>query len=77
MIGLTTYTIFYGKNWLKSTLEEKASITKVVHMELSTDSMEEATHLITKVIKGEIVKYIYAAKIGLTPTINREQSSLD
>ena len=55
-IGLTSNPINNGKKWVKRTLGQAGLISKVFHVELATDFMEEATNLITEVMKGESVK---------------------
>ena len=46
-IGLTTHPLNDGNKWNKSSLGQVESITKRVHVELATESMKEATHIIT------------------------------
>ena len=70
-IGLVFYLISYMKRWIKRPLEQVYPRAKTIHVKLSRESMEESTHLITEVMKGEVMINIYGVNIILTPTMDR------
>ena len=57
-IGQATHQINDWGECSKSTFCQVESIPKGFYVRLADDSMEESTHLIVEVIKGDSVKYI-------------------
>ena len=72
-IVLVSDLMKYGKLFIKSNLEHTNLRSKGVKMKLHSESMEEATHLITEMMKLDIVRKVYGAKIILIYKIASEQ----
>ena len=70
--SLVSGSINDGKRWIKSHLGHINPIPKGLHVDLSSDTMKEATHIITEVMKGDAFRKVYGAKFRLTPIMPRE-----
>ena len=68
-IGLVSHHINDGKRWKKIATGSIKYRVKVFHVEMESETMDETTHIITEVIKGDAVRKFYGNKIWTISTM--------